>query len=332
MPIALAAGQSRTSVDATMLAGGRLSGTVDPLPVTEGDSPVSPRAAVYRQTAQGWAFVGVNDVADNGAFRQLGLVSGTYAVVAYTTEGDHVPEAYDNAAVPGFNGSAPETYSPPAWVHTLAVTQGEDTVVPDEIVLQRTDALDHAAPVSSSDAPSGWVNHDVVVHLSAADAAGAPFALYGAVGEATLAPTSVLPTITAEGATPIRFLAEDAHGNREATRSATVHIDRTPPVTIDDHKAVYGSQAFIRMYGTDNLSGADELRYQLDGGAAVLGAAVVTTETGVHTLAYRSTDHAGNVEETRTVTFQVGGATVDESDDVTAPQSFAEAPSGWVQP
>ncbi|GAA1002663.1 hypothetical protein Aple_001190 [Acrocarpospora pleiomorpha] len=67
-------------------------------------------------------------------------------------------------------------------------------------------------------------------------------------------------------------------------------------------------------------SGVDRTEYQVDGGAWTRYAEpVVITGDGPHTLAYRSTDKAGNVEAAKTLAVKV---------DATAPVTTAETPAG----
>jgi len=330
--LTLAAAQTRSDIDATMVAGSRILGSVNPpsLPGVDGP-PVYTHVAFYRLLDGAWHFGGDTTADLAGNFKVTGLETGTYTLVASVDKSadggvrTYVPEQWSNAVASGFDEDLPAAFTPNAWATLINVVEGEDTVLAEQIVLQKADVLDRGAPVSSSDAPAGWSNHDVVVHLSAVDAAGSPVGTYGGLGSSALTPRTVLPTITAEGDTTIRFYAEDAHGNRETTRTATVRIDKTAPKTLDDHVAAYAETAFVRMYGTDALSGPDETRYTLDGGPETIGGAVVTTETGGHELTYWSTDKAGNVETPKTITFSVGG-------DMTAPYTTAIAPVGWQAP
>lgn len=325
--IVLTPGQVRGAIDATMVPGGRIIGKIDPGTTFDGNTGTMSEVYIYGWNGTSWEFLQSRSTGFDGVFTSSGLDTGTYAVVAAAEgiEEAFIPEAWNNAAVPDFNPGAPQSYQPPGYVSVLEVQEGQDTVVPETIVLQSATVPDTGKPTSSSDAPAGWVNHDVVVHLSATDAQGAAVGTFGGLGSDPLTATATLPTITAEGATQIRFYAIDSWGNQDATKTATVKIDKTPPKTLDDHLPAYSETAFIRLYGTDTHSGPDETRYVLDGGPETIGGAVMTTETGSHTLQYWSTDKAGNTESPRSVTFSVGG-------DMDPPVTMAIAPTGWQLP
>ena len=71
------------------------------------------------------------------------------------------------------------------------------------------------------------------------------------------------------------------------------------------------SDVNVTLTGTDNAngSGVDKVEYKVDGGAfATYSAPVAITTDGTHTVEYRSTDKAGNVEATKSLTVKVDKA------------------------
>ena len=73
----------------------------------------------------------------------------------------------------------------------------------------------------------------------------------------------------------------------------------------------YTSDVNVTLAGNDgtNGSGIDKIEYKLDGGAfAAYSAPVAITAPGTHTLEFRSTDKAGNVEATKSLTVKVDKA------------------------
>ena len=106
------------------------------------------------------------------------------------------------------------------------------------------DELDQLSPTTTSDAPTGWHNHDVTVTLSAADSGVCGVqATYYCVDQTDACTPDTLGTevsVTAEGTNYIRYLSIDdsgfgpgysplTYGNVETVKSATVNIDKTAP-------------------------------------------------------------------------------------------------------
>jgi hypothetical protein len=83
--------------------------------------------------------------------------------------------------------------------------------------------------------------------------------------------------------------------------------DGTPPITTADLLTYYLNSASIHLTPTDGAggSGVSATFYMLDAAPQAAGATVTASAAGLHTLAYWSTDRAGNTEATHTVTFTV---------------------------
>ncbi len=80
----------------------------------------------------------------------------------------------------------------------------------------------------------------------------------------------------------------------------------TAPVTTADFLPVGQGSVPVALAATDATSGVDKIEYALDGGAwTAYTAAVNVTGVGDHTLQYRATDKAGNVEETKAATIKI---------------------------
>ena len=96
--------------------------------------------------------------------------------------------------------------------------------------------IDTTAPVTTDDAPPGWVNHRVTVTLVPTDTgsgmsgglAGTWHRLDGAAR--IVAGTSV--TVSGTGIHALTYYSRDAAGNVETTRSVLVRIDTVRPVTL----------------------------------------------------------------------------------------------------
>ncbi len=111
--------------------------------------------------------------------------------------------------------------------------------------------------------------------------------------------------VTDEGTTTIEYRSADLAGNVEATKTATVMIDKTAPETASDAAAAYISSATVSLAATDVLSGVTGITFVLDGGAETSGTQVFVNTAGPHSLRFWSTDAVGNVESSETVEFSV---------------------------
>ena len=83
----------------------------------------------------------------------------------------------------------------------------------------------------------------------------------------------------------------------------------------------YTSDVNVTLAGNDgaNGSGIEKIEYKVDGGAfATYSAPVAITTAGTHTVEYRSTDKAGNVEATKSLTVKVDKAAPETTGTIAA--------------
>lgn len=114
-----------------------------------------------------------------------------------------------------------------------------------------------------------------------------------------------------DGRHTVRYWSVDPVGNAEATRTIGVRVDGTPPATSASVQPVYYYGATIQLTAVDLLSGWSTTDYELDGTVAS-GRTVTVAGVGAHTLRWRSTDIAHNVEawsRAETVTIALPSAT-----------------------
>ncbi len=166
--------------------------------------------------------------------------------------------------------------------------------------------IDESAPVTTDDAPAGWQDAPVILHLSAVDTisgvATTTYALNG--GTATAYPTEGV-SISTEGTNTIRYRSTDAADNTESTKTVTIKIDDTAPVTTSNTSPSYTSTATISLLATDAMSGVSTTHYRLDSDTWSVGTTMTTINCGTHTLQWYSTDAVGNVESIKSATFDV---------------------------
>src|SRR5207247_514863 len=114
----------------------------------------------------------------------------------------------------------------------------------------------------------------------------------------------------------------------EANKTATVRIDTVAPATTDNAPAGWSKTAVtVTLAATDASSGVATTEYKIDGAGSFTTGSTVSlpapadhSNDGPHTITYRSTDTAANVETSKTATVRI---------DTTAPSTADDAPAGW---
>ena len=166
---------------------------------------------------------------------------------------------------------------------------------------------------------SGWYGGPVTVSLSASDSgtSGVFATHYTTDGsEPTVAsPLYTGPfTVSASGATTVKFRSWDNANNLEATKSQTIRVDTTAPASsITCNLAVcstgwYNAPVTLGLSATDSQSGVASIHYTTDGSDPTLSSPTYTapfTVSTTTTVKYRAWDNAGNVEPTNTQLIQV---------------------------
>jgi hypothetical protein len=190
--------------------------------------------------------------------------------------------------------------------------------------------IDATTPVTGDDAPAGWRNAAVTVTLSVTETgSGVASTVHRVDGGSFQSGTSIAIPAPADhsndGVHTIEYRTTDVAGNVESLRSATVRIDTTLPTTTDDAPAGWSSSPVtVTLSPADALSGIASTQYRIDGGAFQGGTSVAIpapadhSNDGAHTIEYRSTDNAGNVEPLQTATVRV---------DTTLPAGALTAPA-----
>jgi hypothetical protein len=183
----------------------------------------------------------------------------------------------------------------------------------DELRLYGKVQLDSTAPVTTADAPQGPVNKDTVVTLNATDSGSGVAATYYTVdGGAQQTGTAV--SLSTEGIHTIAYWSVDWAGNTEQAHTVTVNIDKTPPVTAaslnpaapNGSEGWYTTDVSLSLSVVENAGGgAVVTEYQVNGGDWITASGSIAFGDGVYSIAYRSKDEAGNVEQARTVQFSV---------------------------
>lgn len=124
-------------------------------------------------------------------------------------------------------------------------------------------------------------------------------------------------------------------GSSPSTPSSPPPADSSPPVTSATGASGWHSGLTkITLHASDSGSGVEKTQYRIDGGAWNTGTVIKVKGQGQHKIVFRSTDHAGNIEEplTRQVridnrpptTFAVNSVSVDKGKWVTVRYKVAD--------
>jgi C1A family cysteine protease len=170
-----------------------------------------------------------------------------------------------------------------------------------------------AGPASSSTyagfaptATSGWfTSAPQTVTVTASGGSGTGRTIHtsqdGAATWSTTAGDTADIVVSSEGAHHIEYYASDSLATESTHDVGWVNLDWTPPVTTDDHPVtVVMGPTTITLGPSDATSGMAggkaKTEYKVDGAAVYTAGTTVVLGEGTHTIAYRSTDAAGNVE------------------------------------
>lgn len=162
-------------------------------------------------------------------------------------------------------------------------------------------------PVSTTAAASGtmgtngWYRSGVNVTLTATGGEGGVDYTEYTLDGGSWTTYSAAISIQAAGVHTLEYRSVDNGANVEATKSLTVRIDRTAPVTVS---AV--SETHVWLNATDATSGLAATMYRIDGGTwqTYTGVLNITGE-GTHTIEFYSVDMAGNSEAAQSLEVEV---------------------------
>jgi len=282
------------------------------------------------QSATETAIVRIDKTApESGATHATGWVSGPVSVTLASTDTVSGIDSiwYRTAPAGGwtrytgaFDVTEPGTTTVTFWAADIA--GNSETPKTTQVF------VDEAAPTVSDNAPAGWQTADFAVDLTATDplsgVVSLTYATAGASGPsaATVVGSAASVPVTAEGTTTITYSAIDIAGNRCATETATVYLDKTAPVTTPSHLTGWQTGAVtVTLDATDASSGVARTWYRIGGGGATIYSGPFSVSTSAETtVTFWSEDVAGNAETPGTTVVRVDDAAPTVSDD---------APAGW---
>jgi hypothetical protein len=174
-------------------------------------------------------------------------------------------------------------------------------------------AHDSTPPVTAAMLPAptglhGWYQGPTVVDFSATDdLSGVVRTEWSLDNQATWIPFECDRLhLRDDGVYNVLFRSEDLAGHVEAPKLSIVMIDSTAPVTTVTTQDLNGKPGKVVTFSaSDNLSGVARTEYRLDNGVWTRGTHLDVIEIGAHTILFRSTDVAGNVEPTNSIKIKI---------------------------
>ncbi len=281
------------------------------------------------------------DAAGNSQVRSVNGINVDTVAPVTTTEApldwqtDDVTLQFNATDQTGLSGVAYTEYSVDggdSWTKARSVTMGEgnhavqfrsadaagnvEQAQTVTVMVDRTDPTITAVPDRGPDS-NDWYSAPVTFTFSCADAGGS--------GLADACPE---PVTLEEGRHPaFTRQISDVAGNIGEVEVGAVAVDSTPPNTTASAPTGWQKdEVTVTLSAADALSGVASTEYGLDGGAwTAYTAAGIPLAEGKHTIAYRSTDVAGNVEMT-----QLARVDIDlTAPSITSAQNPAANPDGW---
>jgi len=233
------------------------------------------------------------------------------------------------------DGGTTTTYTAPFSVsgdglHTFSYWSVDNANVAETMKTSNQFRIDTVAPVTTSSfnpTSSAPFKANQTVTLTALDTNGSGVAItYYKIDSNAYAQYTGAFTISGDGSHSFSWYSVDNAGNSETPHTSNTFIlDTVAPVTTCNAVAnqIYNGSTTFTLSVSESGSGVSSTRWQLDGGAWNSGASIPVTApvTGYypHTINWYSTDGAGNVETTKSVTFKVSVY------DVTAPTTVSDA-------
>ncbi len=197
----------------------------------------------------------------------------------------------------------------------------------EKVIVVNLVDVDANAPVTTAKVTgtagiNGWYTSDVSVELSATDEGTGVKTTEYKVNDGEWITYSQAISLNTPGTTKVDYRSVDNAGNVETTQSLTVKIDKTAPVTTakvtgtEGTNGWYTSDVNVTLSATDEGTGVKSTEYKVNGGQwTAYSQAISLTTAGTTQVDFRSTDHAGNVEATQSLTVKI---------DKTAPVTTAK--------
>jgi alpha-tubulin suppressor-like RCC1 family protein len=165
--------------------------------------------------------------------------------------------------------------------------------------------LDKTAPISSSNIHNDWYKEDVHVQLySSDDLSGVDKTIYSIDGLTCIIGNDFI--VSKEGIHTINYYSMDKAGNVESSKTVTLKIDKTAPVTLSNvSQGWYKDDAKILLTSSDAITSVAKTFYSVDNGVFTEGNNSIISDEGIHTIAFYSVDAVGNIENVHYATVKI---------------------------
>ncbi|WP_394172356.1 OmpL47-type beta-barrel domain-containing protein [Guptibacillus hwajinpoensis] len=193
----------------------------------------------------------------------------------------------------------------PEWNNTIW-TIGTGNNLPRLKALMK----DQTSPVTSMVIPevpeTGWFNKNIPLEFSVNEDATIQYRKNGGDWIQYTTPESL-----GDGVWTVEYFSKDEAGNVEDRKTVQLKIDTTKPLSnfsVEGTKGKndwYVSDPTLTLSPEDRGSGIDTTEFRLNKGEWMSYEIPVTLQEGMHYVEFRSTDVAGNVEDTQTIDLNV---------------------------
>ncbi|WP_433529929.1 ThuA domain-containing protein [Micromonospora sp. CA-263727] len=210
--------------------------------------------------------------------------------------------------------------TPKVGLFTLGANQTASKAASFDYFRLSIGTVDDTAPVTTAQVAGtpveGWHTGPTTVTLTATDEPGGSGVARTEyqLGSATTWTSYAGPVqVTGDGSHELRFRSVDEAGNVEETKTVTVRIDATAPLSIAafapaNDEGWHNGRVPVVLTATDAGSGVKRLEWALDGGAwTPYTEPVEISGDGAHELLYRATDNAGNAETLKSAVVRIDG-------------------------
>ncbi|GLX95762.1 family 43 glycosylhydrolase [Herbidospora sp. NBRC 101105] len=189
----------------------------------------------------------------------------------------------------------------------LGYSAGRVTAQVTVLPLEGTEG-DETAPTltltpSGSAGNNGWYRSAVRVRAAGVDDSGGRMTIETRVDDAQPVVTADTrqadAEVTGDGQHTVTAKATDRAGNVSGPATLAVKIDATPPVSV----GTLNGNRTVKVLAADPTSGVAAIEYAIGTGpwTPLAGGVISVPDAGRHTVAYRSTDRAGNLETAKTI-------------------------------